>query len=35
MGSRDQGLKGSSEMPKNYKEMFVWQKSFEFLLKDL
>ena len=31
-GSRSQGSKGSSEMLKNYKELNVWQKSYEFCL---
>ncbi len=31
--SRGQGLKGSSEMLKNYKELNVWQKSYELCLK--
>jgi len=32
-GSRIQGSKGSSEMPKNYKELKVWQKSYELCLE--
>ena len=32
-GSRGQGFKGSSEMLKNFKELIVWQKSYEFCLK--
>ena len=32
-GSRGQGFKGSSEMLKNYKELNVWQKSYELCLK--
>ena len=32
-GSRGQGFKGSSEMLKNFKELNVWQKSYEFCLK--
>ena len=32
-GSRGQGFTGSSEMLKNYKELNVWQKSYEFCLK--
>ena len=32
-GSRVQGFKGSSEMLKNYKELNVWQKSYELCLK--
>jgi four helix bundle protein len=32
-GSRGQGFEGSSEMLKNYKELNVWQKSYEFCLK--
>ncbi len=31
-GSRGQGFKGSSEMIKNYKELIVWQKSYEICL---
>ena len=31
-GSRGQGFKGSSEMLKNYKELNVWQKSYELCL---
>ncbi len=31
--SRGQGFKGSSEMLKNYKELNVWQKSYELCLK--
>ncbi|MCP4370371.1 MAG: hypothetical protein GY797_19995 [Deltaproteobacteria bacterium] len=31
--TRDQGFKGSSEMLKNYKELNVWQKSYELCLK--
>jgi four helix bundle protein len=32
-GSRIQGVKGSSEMLKNYKELKVWQKSYELCLE--
>ncbi len=32
-GTRGQGFKGSSEMLKNYKELNVWQKSYELCLK--
>jgi four helix bundle protein len=32
-GSSGQGFKGSSEMLKNYKELNVWQKSYELCLK--
>jgi len=32
-GSRGQGFKGSSEMLKSYKDLNVWQKSYEFCLK--
>jgi len=32
-GLRGQGFKGSSEMLKNYKELNVWQKSYELCLK--
>ena len=32
-GSRGQGFKGSSETLKNFKELIVWQKSYEFCLK--
>ncbi len=32
-GSRGQGFKGSSEMLKNYKELNVWQKSYELCLE--
>ncbi len=32
-GSRGQGFKGSSEMLKNYKELNVWQNSYEPCLK--
>ena len=32
-GPRIQGFKGSSEMLKNYKELKVWQKSYELCLK--
>ena len=32
-GSRGQGFKGSSEMLKNYKELKVWQKSYELCLE--
>ncbi len=32
-GSRGQGFKGSSEILKNYKELNVWQKSYELCLK--
>jgi len=32
-GSRVQGFKGSSEMLKNYKELKVWQKSYELCLE--
>ena len=31
--SRIPGLKGSSEMLKNYKDLIVWQKSYELCLK--
>ena len=31
-GTRDQGFKGSSEMLKNYKDLKVWQKSYELCL---
>jgi four helix bundle protein len=31
-GSRGQGVKGSSEMLKNYKELNVWQKSYKLCL---
>ena len=31
-GPRCQGFKGSSEMLKNYKELKVWQKSYELCL---
>jgi hypothetical protein len=31
--TRGQGFKGSSEMLKNYKELNVWQKSYELYLK--
>ncbi len=31
-GSRGQGFKGSSEMLKNYKDLNVWQKSYELCL---
>ncbi len=31
-GSRGQGFKGPSEMLKNYKELNVWQKSYELCL---
>ncbi len=31
--SRGQGFKGSSEMLKNYKELNVWQKSYELCSK--
>ena len=31
--SRIQGVKGSSEMLKNYKELLVWQKSYQLCLK--
>ena len=31
-GSRGQGFKGSSERLKNYKELNVWQKSYELCL---
>ena len=32
-GSRGQGFKGSSEMLKNYRELKVWQKSYELCLE--
>ncbi len=32
-GSRSQGFKGSSEMLKNYKDLKVWQKSYELCLE--
>jgi len=32
-GTRGQGFKGSSEMLKNYKELKVWQKSYELCLE--
>jgi len=32
-GTRGQGFKDSSEMLKNYKELNVWQKSYELCLK--
>jgi len=32
-GSRGPGFKGSSEMQKNYKDLKVWQKSYELCLK--
>ncbi len=32
-GLRGQGFKGSSEILKNYKELNVWQKSYELCLK--
>jgi hypothetical protein len=32
-GPRGQGFKGSSEMLKNYKELNIWQKSYELCLK--
>ena len=32
-GSRGQGFKGSSEMLKNYKELKVWQKSYQLCLE--
>ena len=32
-GSRGQGFKGSSEMLENYKDLNVWQKSYELSLK--
>ncbi len=32
-GSRGQGIKGSSEMLKNYKDLKVWQKSYELCLE--
>ncbi len=32
-GPRGQGFKGSSEMLKNYKDLKVWQKSYEFCLE--
>jgi hypothetical protein len=32
-GPRGQGFKGSSEILKNYKELKVWQKSYEFCLE--
>ncbi len=31
-GSRGQGFKGSSERLKNYKDLKVWQKSYELCL---
>ena len=31
--SRVQGFKGSSEILKNYKELKVWQKSYELCLE--
>jgi hypothetical protein len=31
-GSRGPGFKGSSEMLKNYKDLKVWQKSYELCL---
>ena len=31
-GSRGQGFKGSSETQKNYKELNVWQTSYELCL---
>jgi hypothetical protein len=32
-GPRGQGFKGLSEMLKNYKDLNVWQKSYELCLK--
>jgi four helix bundle protein len=32
-GTRSQGFKGSSEMLKNYKDLKVWQKSYELCLE--
>ncbi len=32
-GTRGQGFKGSSEMLKNYKDLKVWQKSYELCLE--
>ena len=32
-GSRGPGFRGSSEMLKNYKELNVWQKSFELCIE--
>ena len=32
-GTRGQGFKGSSEMLKNYKELKVWQKSYQLCLE--
>jgi hypothetical protein len=32
-GTRGRGFKDSSEMLKNYKELNVWKKSYEFCLK--
>jgi len=32
-GSRSPGVKDSSEMLKNYKELKVWQKSYELCLE--
>jgi len=32
-GSRGQGFKDSSKMLKNYKELNVWEKSYELCLK--
>lgn len=32
-GTRGQGFRGSSEMLKNYKELKVWQKSYELCLE--
>ena len=32
-GSRGQGVKDSGEMLKNYKDLNVWQKSYELCLK--
>ena len=32
-GSRNQGFQGSGEMLKNYKELKVWQKSYELCLE--
>jgi hypothetical protein len=32
-GTRGQGFKGSSETLKNYKDLKVWQKSYELCLE--
>ena len=32
-GSRIRGVKGSSEMLKNYKELNVWQKAYSLCLE--